>query len=100
MVDGLSMIGRVCELQDARVMRGGNGRFRADDLPVGLKGIYDVKSIRIANLRREGGDGACGMTVVPSLKVALIRDSAICGRVTRSNRAISNSSAESFTGTD
>lgn len=24
-------------------MRGGNGRFRADDLPVGLDGIEDVK---------------------------------------------------------
>lgn len=28
-------IGGAWSLQDAEVMRGGNGRFRADDLPVG-----------------------------------------------------------------
>lgn len=63
-LNGLLMIGRTCELHDARVMRGGNGSFRADDLPVGLNGVDDVKTRGLPIGGRRGNDGACGMSIV------------------------------------
>lgn len=45
-------------------MRGGNGRFRADDLPVGLNGVDGVKDRRIANQTLLGGDGASAEYIV------------------------------------